>query len=142
MKVLLFGLLILSSQVASSQYLAFESTFDYHAQKYLSVLSQTTTDVWEDSTPEKQEFCEKRYQGLLNDGILDIRISLGYFDWTEQLNTNIYGQSPSIDLGAFASLRKFLIYPCMGESLFCGFMQDPSNLSRFYRQTLIRGETY
>lgn len=143
MRFFLFGFLgLLLSTSAPAQGLLYESVFDSYAANYLALLNQHPTDDWADAKDEKRAFCEHRYENLLEDGVLDIRISLGYFDWTEGLNINTYGRSPSIDLGAFVSLRKFLLSPCRGQAQFCGFKPEPKNLGTLSKSVQMNGRRY
>lgn len=122
----------------------FEKSFVNMGSDYLDLLDQKTTDNWQTLVPEKRDKCIKRYETVLNDGLLDIRVALGYFDWTtgyelEFGGTN-FGLSPSLDLGAAAALEYLLLNSCYGKARFCGFKQNPQNLSQFTRDVEINGK--
>lgn len=124
----------------------YETLFDRMGRNYVDRLERTSTDSLSDLSPEKRNICVKRYAGLLQDGLLDIRIAIGYFDWTTGSSISSegrnFGVSPSLDLGAYSALKKLLLAPCEGRARFCGFRQDPQNMYRFYRQVQIQGNTY
>lgn len=144
MKSIFLGILVLFLNLTSAQAqgLLYEGSFDVLAKNYIELLEKVPADNWAETAPGKREFCQQRYEGLLEDGVLDIRIAVGYFDWTTNLPTTAYGVSPSIDPSAFVSLRKFLLSPCRSNSRFCGFVQDPSNMQAFMRYVQIQGQTY
>lgn len=124
----------------------FEDEFKRLGTNYIGLLAQKTTDSLNSLDNNKRNACIQRYRGLLADGILDVRIAIGYFDWTVgyqlEVNGKNYGFSPSIDIGAYAALKELLMRPCYGKTKFCGFAQDPRNIYRFYRDTSIHGNSY
>lgn len=124
----------------------YEDAFENMGFNYVELLKQKTTDSWSELPSDKKNICIKRYNGLLADGVLDIRLALGYFDWTTgtEVHTqgNNYGFSPSMDLGAYSALRTLLLSPCSGRLRFCGFRQDPQNSYRFTREVQIQGNRY
>lgn len=143
----LFSFLFLfSSPSWASRGYVYESTFFLTGAKYIDQLESIPTDVLSQLTPDKRDVCLQRYRGLLNDGVLDVRIAIGYFDWTTGTNvffekTN-YGLSPSIDIGAYAALKNLLTSRCEGKARFCGFRIDPQNPYRFLREVDIHGNKY
>lgn len=78
--------------------------------------------------------------------MIDIRIALGYFDWTNgsqiKMNGRNYGYSPSIDPGAYAALRRIMTSSCPGKAQFCGFKKDSGNPYRFTKKVKIQGREY
>lgn len=124
----------------------YESAFNQMGRAYIDLLEEKNTDVLSNLPADKRNLCLQRYQGILRDGVIDIRLALGYFDWTtgrevraEGIN---FGFSPSMDLGAFSSLKQLLLTPCYGKARFCGFRQDPQNMYRFSREVNIHGNKY
>jgi len=118
------------------------------AESYIDSLKSMPTDEITSLDPEQQAICEKRYAGILKDGIIDIKIAMGYFDWSLPdpapilLGDKNYGWSPSIDLGIFASFRDFLVTPCEGTLQFCGFHQESKSSPYFTKYVTIRGQRY
>ncbi|WP_373998792.1 hypothetical protein [Bdellovibrio bacteriovorus] len=149
MKSVIFGIFsfLLFTSVASARgtYL-YESRFDVMGRNYVDRLDGKATDNLNALAPAKRGICVQRYQDILDDGLIDIRIALGYFDWTTGSNVyaegRSFGLSPSLDLGAFAALRKLLTTPCYGRARFCGFKQDPNNMYRFNREVTVHGNKY
>lgn len=137
--IILVGLL--SSFYANAGYLN-ERSFDINAESYMKLLDQVPTENWDNIPADKKAYCSRRYDGILKDKVLDIRISLGYFDWTAFTSPIGAGPSPSIDLGAYAALRKLLLSNCRGNARFCGFRPDYQGNSRFTRDIQIAGKTY
>ncbi|WP_291515643.1 hypothetical protein [Bdellovibrio sp. ArHS] len=142
--VLLF-LLAASTASARGTYI-YEARFDVMGRNYLDRLDDKATDNLDALPASKRALCVQRYKDILDDGQIDIRIALGYFDWTTGSNVyaegRSFGLSPSLDLGAFAALRKLLLSPCSGRARFCGFTQDPSNVYRFRREVIVHGVKY
>ncbi len=149
MKKLLLVSLQLLLLTLSTQSLAgylYESEFRRLGSNYISLLSQKSTDSLNELSNDKRNACIHRYRGILSDGFLDVRIAIGYFDWTVgyplELNGQNYGLSPSMDLGAYAALRSLLLAPCYGKTKFCGFTQDQKSSYRFFRDVTIQGNQY
>lgn len=149
MRALVLGLFICaitSSAIAGRGTYLYEGSFDRMGRGYIDRLERLATDDLSDLSSDKRDICLQRYSGLLNDGVLDIRIALGYFDWTTGSPVRVegrnFGLSPSMDLGAFSSLKKLLLEPCRGQARFCGFRNDPQNPYRFYRDVVIHGRRY
>lgn len=138
----LFLSFLSATSFARSTYL-FQSTFENLGIDYVKRLDEKTTDILSDLTAVKQTSCVQRYKNILNDDIIDIRIALGYFDWTTGQNVYYkggnYGLSPSMDIGAFAALKNILLTKCQGRAAFCGFRQDPQNEYRFNKNVVIHG---
>ncbi len=111
---------------------------------YVSLLNGLSNESLETLAPEQKAFCQKRYEKILRDELIDIRIPIGYFDWTIGKEVikggNNYGFSPSIDLGAYAAIRSLLTRSCAGRALFCGFDQEKDYV--FSKAVVIRGKTY
>ena len=124
----------------------YEGQFYRMGKNYLDMLATTPNDRLENLDSNQKNICQNLYGSLLKDGVLDIRIALGYFDWTTGSSINLdgsnYGLSPSMDLGGYAALRAILTSSCRGNNRLCGFRQDPSNMYRFTRPITIRGNTY
>ncbi|WP_374001139.1 hypothetical protein [Bdellovibrio bacteriovorus] len=148
--VLVAGLLLGLSSTASafnwggrSTGYLYEKLFNNMGEHYLSLLEDKATDNPNNLTSDKRSICLKRYGGILNDGVLDIRIALGYFDWTTGSNVGYsgrsYGLSPSMDIGAFEALKELLTSRCSGNARFCGFQQSSEGSSVFVRDVMIHG---
>lgn len=137
--------LSLSVSTAHCSYL-FEDVFENIGSAYVSRLNQKTTDILSSLPPQQQVSCSQRYREILADGVIDIRVALGYFDWTTGREIRDrggnYGFSPSIDIGAFEALKNLLRSPCKGNARFCGFRQDPKNDYHFFRDVVIHGNKY
>lgn len=123
----------------------YEKPFNVMGTSYIDLLSQKNTDQLNSLPQEKRSLCQERYSGILDDGFLDIRIALGYFDWTTGRNVTYeganYGLSPSLDIGGYSSLSSLLTRPCYGQTSFCGFQQDNKNIYIFHKDALIHGKT-
>lgn len=124
----------------------YEDSFYRSGKNYLRLLQNTPNDRLDKLDSNQKNICENLYGKLLNDGVLDIRIALGYFDWTTggtvSYDGKNYGLSPSIDLGAYASLRALLTSSCRGNNQMCGFRQDSSDMYKFTRSVSIHGRNY
>ena len=141
----LFFLALIFSNIAfayqNDSYL-YQNEYLRFAQSYLSLLQDLPTDRLSSLPADKQATCTQRYNGILKDGVIDIRVALGYFDWTTGSAVGSYGLSPSIDLGAYASLRDTLTDRCHGNLRFCGFKSDSRNPYVFTRTVSLFGKTY
>lgn len=128
--------------VARGGYL-YETTFMTMGDRYADLLSRKATDDINNLESHQRRMCQLRYGGLLQDGTLDIRIALGYFDWTTGGNVHYsgrsFGLSPSMDIGAFEALRDLLMSSCYGKLRFCGFRADPQNRSLLTKEVQIHG---
>lgn len=115
----------------------FENEFYALAQKYIELLEVLPTDVFQNLPEQQKTQCFRRYSDLISDDILDIRIALGYFDWTNGNEIPGYGYSPSMDLGAFSALENILQDHCTGRLQFCGFKQSHDDPSLFFKEITI-----
>jgi hypothetical protein len=144
MKIILLSLII-SFAASSARAYIYESEYRHSGSTYLDRLSDTRTDDIYSLPSEQQEACNDRYQPILADSQLDIRVSLGYLDWTTGSRINYggndYGYSPSTDLGAWSAMRRLALQGCYGNLEFCGFRQDPNNEYVFRKNVRIRGQT-
>lgn len=144
LKKIILGCLLLLGSVshARNEYL-FEAIFDQLGRNYLINLGRVNTDVFEELSAEQQTSCRKRYDGLVSDRSLDIKIALGYFDWTSgrivKYKGGNYGFSPSIDLGAYKALTKLMLSPCRNKAQFCGFRKDSEDDYHFAKTVQIHG---
>lgn len=124
----------------------YESTFYRQGKDYLSRLAYVSNDRLQDLPDDKRRVCQDRYSSLLKDGVLDIRIALGYFDWTTGSPLRYYGEnygySPSMDIGGFYALSSILTSSCRGNNQLCGFRRESGNMYRFSKPIRIRGKTY
>ncbi|MGZ3772914.1 MAG: hypothetical protein ACXVCY_05330 [Pseudobdellovibrionaceae bacterium] len=124
----------------------FETTFENIGADYIVRLNQQPTDILSELPASAQVSCIQRYKNILADGIIDIRVAIGYFDWTAGKNVTWrggdYGLSPSIDIGAFYALKKLLLSRCRGNSQFCSFKQNPRNENNFYKTVQLHGKKY
>lgn len=122
----------------------YEDEFYRMGASYVSLLNDLLNEDYESLPPAQKAFCVKKYNKILEDKIIDIRIPIGYFDWTIGREVvkdgRNYGYSPSIDIGAYSALRNLLTKPCAGQSLFCDFIQEKEYI--FTRVVTIRGRSY
>ncbi|MGZ3771256.1 MAG: hypothetical protein ACXVCP_17065 [Bdellovibrio sp.] len=141
--ILLISILCFAKTSLASGSYVFQSTFENLGADYVDRLAKIKTDILNNLTVDKQNSCLQRYNQILKDDLLDIRIALGYFDWTTGNEVSYrganYGLSPSIDIGAFYALRHLLLSACHGETRFCGFHQDTKNPNLFLKQVKIHG---
>lgn len=144
-KFLLFATLSCSLVWAQNRgsYL-YENGFTSLGMDYADLLADKKNDRLEELSEDKRSVCIKRYQELLKDQILDIRIPLGYFDWTTGAEVisegSNYGFSPSLDLGIFYALQNLLLTPCSGRLRFCGFKRDRQNSLLLVKNINIHGQ--
>lgn len=136
--IVLVGLFLSSSHSFAVGKYAFQSSFENLNVEYVSRLDQKNTDILSELPSDKQTSCIQRYKDILEDGIIDIRIALGYIDWTSSGG----GPTASMDLGAFAALKTQLLSPCRGNARICGFQQDPRDQYHFTRSVMIHGQKY
>jgi hypothetical protein len=133
--------LVLSSSAHAYLY---EGDFYRKGADYISLLQGVATDNLEALPADQKAACQKRYEGILDDGVIDIRIPIGYFDWTIGRDVvtegNNYGLSPSIDIGAYSAMKKLLTATCRGSVQFCGFRQDGDY--KFSKQVNVHGRGY
>lgn len=122
----------------------YESSFSSMGWNYLSLLEGKSTDDPNTLEASKRNACFHRYGTIINDNTLDIRIAIGYFDWTTGSNVHYggrsYGVSPSLDIGAYEALKDLLTSSCGGKARFCGFRKDPQSSSVFTREVVIHGK--
>lgn len=121
--------LVLSATASAGNY--YESSFEDMLEDYVALLAQTPNDDLATHAPEKVDQCQKRYAGILNDGMIDIRIALGYFD--------AFGDK-AIDPGARDALIEVLTDRCRGTAQFCGFQKHDGFV--FTKKVKIRGSVY
>ncbi|MNJ93303.1 hypothetical protein D3C87_109820 [compost metagenome] len=144
-KTLLISSVIFTTASAHAAYI-YERSFRSTGRSYIKLLSNIRTDNPDNLPSDQRRVCEDRYSGILKDNLIDIRIALGYFDWTTGNAVHdagrSYGVSPSIDIGAFAALRDLLKSSCYGRQRFCGFKTDRDNTYVFRKQVTIDGKKY
>lgn len=136
---------IVITLIASHSWAAlYENTFTSMGKDYLKSLGRLRTDDVTRESSSSRERCQARYDKILNDGVIDIRILMGYFDWTIGTPVNAdggnFGYSPSIDPGAYQSIRKILTSRCPGDAEFCEFREQTPYL--FTKQVTIAGRSY
>ncbi|MGE5086179.1 MAG: hypothetical protein ACM3MG_07730 [Bacillota bacterium] len=106
----------------------YEKNFRNLGKAYIKHLEYFPNDDINSLPANQKEACLQRYGTLINDALLDIRISIGYFDWTigKEVHdgTRNYGFSPSLDLGAYEAIKYLLTSRCSGNTQFCGFNQE------------------
>lgn len=106
----------------------YEKNFRNLGKSYINQLEDFPTDNLNALPTNQKQACIQRYSTLINDSFLDIRISIGYFDWTigkeVRDGTRNYGLSPSLDLGAYEAIKDLLTSRCSGSAEFCGFNQE------------------
>jgi len=120
----------------------YQPEFTQQGQQYLELLSKVETDDLQTLPTDQQTACIKRYSKILSSEIIDIKIALGYFDWTTGSSVLNYGISPSIDPAGYSALRDLLLRPCYGNLRFCGFTQSEGDPTLFERQVKIFGKNY
>lgn len=140
--ILIAGTYLYSQTAFSRDGYLYEVEFSQLGQSYLDLLDGLPTDDLQKLPADKRAACVSRYQGILNDGLIDIRFALGYFDWTTGGSVDNYGLSPSMDIGAFAALSDLLTSRCTGNLRLCGFKQDSKNPYLFYREVIVFGQRY
>lgn len=122
----------------------YERSFESMGKDYLRRVGGLPTDDIDRLAGDQKNKCVNRYGRILTDGIIDIRIILGYFDWTTGSTVTYggrnYGYSPSIDLGAYAALRKILRSRCPGQAEFCGFSQNSTY--SFSKSVVVQNRRY
>jgi hypothetical protein len=138
--VLFSALTITAALPANAEGYLFENNFYQMGQAYAQRLASLPTDNWSQLPPDKQAACHQRYDKILKDGVIDIRIAVGYFDWTVGSSVGQYGISPSLDIGAYYALRGLLTSSCSGNLRFCGFRPDQKNSNRLTRDVIINGQ--
>jgi len=128
------------SQASAALY---EQDYKGLGSSYLRSVGRLDTDRLDDLSSTQKAKCLNRYGKIISDGVLDIRILIGYFDWT--IGTEVlkdgknYGLSPSLDPGAYQALRRILTGRCPGDAEFCGFNQDSAY--RFSKRVNIHGKS-
>jgi len=134
--------LAIFAMASTSSASLYESEFTNLGQSYLRSLGGLNTDNADRLSGSQRDRCLSRYSPILNDGLIDIRIVIGYFDWTTGQQVSNYGYSPSIDPGAFQALRRLITGRCPGEAEFCGFDQVSGNPYRFTKRVNLQGRAY
>ncbi len=138
--LLLFAMVVATSQANATLY---EGEFTNMGRDYLKSLERLDTDRLDRLPVAQRDRCISRYNGMINDGVLDIRIIMGYFDWTTgspvKMDGTNYGYSPSIDPGAYQAVRGILTGRCPGDAEFCGFNQDSAY--QFTKKVHIQGQS-
>ncbi|MGE0631203.1 MAG: hypothetical protein AB7O96_02255 [Pseudobdellovibrionaceae bacterium] len=109
----------------------YDSTLEPMVESYVDLLERTADDNWASLSPEKRDQCEKRYAGILNDGVIDIRIALGYFDAFD---------GKALDPAAREALHDGLVAKCRGTARFCGFKEFSGGV--YSKQVHIQGRPY
>lgn len=132
----------LAWQTYDSDNYLYQTEFDQMGQDYLQLLESLPTDQLNSLPANQKAACIQRYSEILKDGVIDIRIALGYFDWTTGSSIGNYGLSPSIDMTAYVVLRDVLTDHCYGNLRLCGFRQDPRNPYVFTREINPFGKRY
>lgn len=130
------------NQEAPANYL-YEQEFRNMGKGYTALLEDLPNDNIAKLPSDQQQMCRQRYDGILNDGVIDIRVALGYFDWTTGSTVYNYGYSPSMDLGGYAALKDLITSRCSGNLRICGFkQQSPNNPYVFTRNVTLFGKQY
>lgn len=138
--LLSFVIVMAASQASATLY---ERDFSNLGHDYLRSLGRLDTDRADRLSSAQRASCLNRYNKMTSDGVIDIRILMGYFDWTmgkpvNKDGTN-YGLSPSIDPGAYQAVSKILTGRCPGDAEFCGFNQESAY--RFTKRVNIQGRS-
>lgn len=114
--------------------------------EYLEFLKVKPTDDFATLEPQQQRDCDRRYQTVLNDSKIDIRIAFGYFDWSAGQDIIVqglnFGMSPSADIGGLKAMEKLLTTPCQGNLQACGFVKSVTAANLYTKQVVIRGQSY
>lgn len=124
----------------------YETSFINAGNQVVSLLQATPNDDFTTLDPAKKVQCERRYQTVLNDQKIDIRIAMGYMDWStggsiSYEGTN-FGKSPSNDLGGYRAMERFLLASCQGNLQVCGFQKSTQEAGLYTKTVSIRGRTY
>lgn len=124
----------------------YEKDFTNIGREYLESLGQLKTDDLDHQSLEQKNKCLHRYGRIFGDGLIDIRIIIGYFDWTTGSSINEggsnYGYSPSIDPGGFNALKRIILGPCPGNAAFCDFLQSSGNPYLFTKRVVVQRKAY
>ncbi len=99
-------------------------------EDYMKLVDQAPATL---ATPAGGELkCQPVFKNPINNGVMDIRYALGYFDDSQAIDIiydNInYGLSPSLDIEIFHIVRGFMTKRCEGSRVLCGFQEsgDPA----------------
>lgn len=128
----------------SAQAYIYEASFENIGKDYLRQVGKLATDDVNQLPSDQRANCLNRYSRILNDGLIDIRIIIGYFDWTTGSQVSYagrnYGYSPSIDPGAYRALKEIITSRCPGRAEFCEFSQESTY--RFTKNVVVQGRRY
>lgn len=135
-----FAILISASH---SWAVLYERDFKNMGHDYLRSLGRLNTDRLDRLSSTQRDQCANRYNKITSDGVIDIRIIMGYFDWTTgtevKKDGGNYGLSPSIDPGAYQAVRDILTGRCPGDAEFCNF--DQESAYSFSKRVNIQGRS-
>lgn len=122
---------------------AYQSSFESYGEGYAKNLANLANDKLGNLPSDQREKCEQRYGHILNDGLIDIRVAMGYLDWTTGSEVNTGGRkmgySPSIDIGAYYALRELITSRCRGNLQLCRFEETPGNPYVFTKNVVVHG---
>lgn len=131
---------------ATPRRLIYETSFLKSGQQVVDLLKSTPNDDLANLSADKKALCERRYQTILNDQKIDIRLAFGYMDWSTEKEIGYeglnFGRSPSTDLAAYQVAEKFLLAPCQEQLQVCGFSKSPTEEGLYTKTVVIRGQTY
>lgn len=96
--------------------------YAYHTPK---VVSSYLKSVDQNSPTQGPGKCVSMFAPLVDDGVLDVRYALGYFDDStgkELIRSRVnYGYSPALDISIYNTLKTQFTSRCRGDLNLCGF---------------------
>ncbi|QDK43995.1 hypothetical protein DOM22_01865 [Bdellovibrio sp. ZAP7] len=141
--VIIICLLILPFTAEARRGYVYQNSFEAYGEGYAKNLANLANDKISNLPDDQREKCEQRYGHILNDGLIDIRVAMGYLDWTTGSVVNSggrsYGYSPSIDIGAYYALRELITSRCRGNLQLCRFQETPGNPYVFTKNVTVLG---
>ncbi|WP_413576747.1 hypothetical protein ACLVWU_01745 [Bdellovibrio sp. HCB290] len=130
-KIFIIILMLLPMMAEARRGYVYQNSFEAYGEGYAKNLANLGNDKPANLPSDKRAICEQRYGRILNDGLIDIRVAMGYLDWTTgkpvRSGSTNYGYSPSIDIGAYYALRELITGRCMGNFRLCRFRQEMSS---------------
>ncbi|WP_413559645.1 hypothetical protein [Bdellovibrio sp. HCB209] len=144
MKHIFIICLLLMPFAAEARGYLYQGSFDSYGESYAVNLANLPNDKLANLPSDQRAMCEQRYGRILNDGLIDIRVAMGYLDWTTgsvvRSGSRNYGYSPSIDIGAYYALRELITGKCRGNLQLCRFKQETSgNPYVFVKNVTVHG---
>jgi hypothetical protein len=144
--VIIICLLILPFTAEARRGYVYQGSFEAYGEGYAKNLANLANDRLSNLPADQRAKCEQRYGRILNDGLIDIRVAMGYLDWTTgsvvRSGSRNYGYSPSIDIGAYYALVDLITGSCRGNFQLCRFKQETSgNPYVFVKNVNVQGRS-